>query len=399
MPLPAVIDPIVLLPTHSSRHLTPITLFFGEKFKHWAGVLHDLVGDAVRVIPSLQDDMDPILRALENPNRTPTAVQWDALTKGKGEHTWPAVAQEAHRAADDTFNYNAGIWALFHILSLSGFPASRVLSDMEGFAQNFFSCEYCRAHFLTMLDFKDNGLAQVELEGNAPADRATSLWVWRAHNAVTQHNSKEDGILEVHQHLWPSATECSACHHGVTDYGQPIWDEDRVFDYLRYTYGCTDRRASPEHLSSSAGIAGESGSMGGHGIVLWYPLTSLAILMVAIAAIKMKLSSTLASHPKKHGKSHVDPSTGEEGCPSSQVGDYAGLLTFMLLLLTNTSFLPLTAGCCKVSLFVLSIKWEKKNKFLSLYILCLSFLHSQPLKHTWVHRFPLFVQWLPPPWL
>ncbi|CAM9495008.1 unnamed protein product, partial [Discosporangium mesarthrocarpum] len=73
---------------------------------------------------------------------------------------WPGVNLE--KGSDPgTERFTAGLWTLFHTLSLSRATqrpsAQAVMEGIRAFVDEFFMCEVCRTHFLDMYDRCDNG--------------------------------------------------------------------------------------------------------------------------------------------------------------------------------------------------------------------------------------------------
>eukprot|EP00164_Ancoracysta_twista_P002282 GFYU01003022.1.p1 GENE.GFYU01003022.1~~GFYU01003022.1.p1 ORF type:complete len:673 (+),score=171.20 GFYU01003022.1:149-2167(+) len=132
--------------------------------------------------------------------------------------------------------YPCGLWLLFHSLTVNtdrqAECPTHTLKTIRYFVGEFFSCTYCREHFL-------------ERSKNVTSEvfswEDSVLWLWRMHNEVNMR--LHDDVSSDPQHPkinFPTPGDCPTCwtgSYGPVTSSLPEYDPDAVLAYLVSYYG------------------------------------------------------------------------------------------------------------------------------------------------------------------
>lgn len=126
-----------------------------------------------------------------------------------------------------TRGYTCGMWILFHTMLTSCYktqPGSvAVLNAIHGYVDSFFTCSYCRQHFLSMAE-------RMKLL-SITDDQTAILAFWEAHNQVNHRLSTEIHDPYFPKIQFPPRALCGKCSD---DAGQ--FNTDHVFGFLMKHY-------------------------------------------------------------------------------------------------------------------------------------------------------------------
>eukprot|EP00531_Pseudo-nitzschia_arenysensis_P001641 CAMPEP_0116137530 /NCGR_PEP_ID=MMETSP0329-20121206/12294_1 /TAXON_ID=697910 /ORGANISM="Pseudo-nitzschia arenysensis, Strain B593" /LENGTH=526 /DNA_ID=CAMNT_0003632445 /DNA_START=44 /DNA_END=1624 /DNA_ORIENTATION=- len=154
--------------------------------------------------------------------------------------------------------YTAGLWALFHIMSVGLVQWNHLAIDDEekltpaamadilrNYIENFFQCEECRLNFLADFDAcmydRCNRLVTTTIGGTVEQYIQYPLWLFETHNAVNvrlrreriDQNIEKEDFTKPAEVVWPSYSSCPFCWlSGDKD----RWDEIEVYKFLQHTY-------------------------------------------------------------------------------------------------------------------------------------------------------------------
>lgn len=127
--------------------------------------------------------------------------------------------------------YPCALWLLFHTLLANSDrrAAPHVLDAIRAFVVTFFGCTDCAQHFAQLWRDADGAAAQNAVDA--------SIWLWKAHNAVTNRLMDEDPDAAPFKDIWPSKQDCETCHTKDEDLAKlKPFDEDYVFYWLQETF-------------------------------------------------------------------------------------------------------------------------------------------------------------------
>ena len=173
-------------------------------------------------------------------------AQYEKLLVSRGFSVAPVEASEWRwckpRGAEAAGlgGYTCGLWLLFHttLANSDRHSAAHALRTIRLWVRGFFGCAECAKHFSAYYDANDGGLQEGHIE--------TSLWLWRAHNAVNLRLRAEDEDAAPYKKLWPSNESCKECYVEAARNGSaPMsdiedihaqWEPHRVFEFLQETF-------------------------------------------------------------------------------------------------------------------------------------------------------------------
>ena len=136
--------------------------------------------------------------------------------------------------------YTCGLWLLFHttLANSDRHSAAHALRTIRLWVRGFFGCAECARHFSAYYDAHDGGLQEGHIEA--------SLWLWRAHNAVSLRLRADDEDAAPYKRLWPSNESCKECYVEAARNGtapmsdvddlRAQWEPHRVFEFLQETF-------------------------------------------------------------------------------------------------------------------------------------------------------------------
>ena len=75
---------------------------------------------------------------------------------------------------------------------------------IRAWVKTFFGCAECARHFGQYYDAHDGAGTRGHIE--------TSLWLWRAHNAVSLRLRETDPDAAPYKKLWPNVASCKECY-------------------------------------------------------------------------------------------------------------------------------------------------------------------------------------------
>lgn len=135
-----------------------------------------------------------------------------------------------------TRGFSCGLWVLLHSLSvrIEDGESHMAFTAICDYVHNFFVCEECQKHFYEMC-------SSVSAPFNKSRDFA--LWLWSAHNNVSERLMKEEASLgtgdpNFPKIIWPPRQLCSSCYLSDNDRRNRInWDQNEVFKFLVNYYG------------------------------------------------------------------------------------------------------------------------------------------------------------------
>jgi len=157
---------------------------------------------------------------------------------------WAKYGRQGWRSCKGTLpgkrGFTCGLWTLFHAVAARSEDSSAAhdLSVMRGVIANFFECEECRKHFLTL----------PVAAADTASRKATQLWWWRTHNLVNSRvqgleAQYDDGDPAFPKVQWPTEAECPKCRRassflttGRTN-NESTWNLDEVVLFLDRYYG------------------------------------------------------------------------------------------------------------------------------------------------------------------
>ena len=127
--------------------------------------------------------------------------------------------------------YTCGLWTLWHFLTVaqaeaaSGDPTD-VLMGMTSYVRDFFGCQECSQHFLSMVDNGDN-ITSVRSHEEAV------LYLWDRHNEVSlrlmeQAEQTDDPVYP--KEYFPNVYHCPSCYPDG-GYGENV-DEKEILNFL-----------------------------------------------------------------------------------------------------------------------------------------------------------------------
>ncbi|GHP07486.1 hypothetical protein PPROV_000622800 [Pycnococcus provasolii] len=167
--------------------------------------------------------------------------------------------QDCRGTTEGGRGFTCGLWQLFHAVAVDA--AVKQLDDgkalmeaLDAYVRNFFGCQVCRDHFLTLI-----ASAQVRTA------RDFALWLWRSHNVVNDRLAAEeaeggDGDPSFPKVTWPGRMQCPACYKDDT------WNEDAVLAFLiRYYAGAAEADPSTTIKSPSPSARAAFSDYGGGG--------------------------------------------------------------------------------------------------------------------------------------
>jgi len=127
--------------------------------------------------------------------------------------------------------YPCALWMLMHTLTVLTLPiqghtpssmtitSKRTLTILVSYIRNFFSCEVCQRHFLSMAN---NHTPSLSTDGDAV------LWLWQTHNLVNARLKREqNGDPNYPKDLFPYYTKCPYCYRRTSDDGVLPMSHDR----------------------------------------------------------------------------------------------------------------------------------------------------------------------------
>ena len=163
-----------------------------------------------------------------------TAVRTNGFsTDPPAESSWRWCTRERMAGRG---GYSCALWVLLHT-TLANSPrtqAKYALQVMALWVNDFFGCEECATHFVRY--YEEHGGADVS-DGQIGA----VLWLWRAHNAVTQRlkaaeeaDSAFGEEMSSRRSEFPARTDCKACYNATK--GAFFVEEHSVFEYLQEVY-------------------------------------------------------------------------------------------------------------------------------------------------------------------
>ena len=173
-------------------------------------------------------------------------AEYEALLSAHGFATQPAEP-EAWRwcaarggVAAGVGGYTCGLWLLFHatLASSDRVSAAPALRAIAAWVQDFFGCAECARHFGQFYSAHEGAHTAGHID--------SSVWLWRAHNAVSLRLRASDADAAPYKRLWPAVESCKECYteearngtrpmSDVEDHAEQ-WDEHRVFEYLQETF-------------------------------------------------------------------------------------------------------------------------------------------------------------------
>jgi len=209
-----------------------------------------------RTLP-LNSSMQPVVRDLlmnfESIVRSSTA-----LDKVMVKHPPPKRIDEWSRASSQHgTGYTAGLWILFHIMSVGFVQWNHVAIDDEqiiiptsmaeilrNYVEHFFQCEACRLNFLSDYDAcmydRCNRLTTTAKSGTLQQFIQYPLWLYETHNAINVRLRKErleknfeENFTTQGEVVWPPLASCSFCWLSED---KDRWDEVEVYKFLQQTY-------------------------------------------------------------------------------------------------------------------------------------------------------------------
>ncbi|KAL5268509.1 hypothetical protein ACHWQZ_G002401 [Mnemiopsis leidyi] len=160
---------------------------------------------------------------------TLTNTDWVAVMEDAADAGFPrnSTFLGCKGSKPTTRGYTCGLWILFHTMLTSCYKASpgsvSVLRAIHGYVDSFFTCSYCRNHFLSMSE-------QMRLL-SITDDQTAILAFWEAHNQVNHRLSTEVHDPYFPKVQFPPRSLCAKCSD---DAGQ--FDSDQVFGFLMKHY-------------------------------------------------------------------------------------------------------------------------------------------------------------------
>ena len=154
--------------------------------------------------------------------------------------------------------YTAGLWILFHIMSVGLVQWNHFTKDDElkitpaamadilrNYIEHFFQCEECRLNFLADFDAcmfdRCNRLVTTATGGSIQKYIQYPLWLYETHNAVNVRLRKErieqnivtENFSTEREIVWPPFNSCPSCWASLD---KDRWDEVNVYKFLQQSY-------------------------------------------------------------------------------------------------------------------------------------------------------------------
>ena len=139
-------------------------------------------------------------------------AEYEALLSAHGFATQPAEP-EAWRwcaarggLAAGVGGYTCGLWLLFHatLASSDRVSAAPALRAIAAWVQDFFGCAECARHF--------GQFYSAHAGAHTAGHIDSSVWLWRAHNAVSLRLRASDADAAPYKRLWPAVESCKECY-------------------------------------------------------------------------------------------------------------------------------------------------------------------------------------------
>ena len=150
-------------------------------------------------------------------------------------------------------DYTCGLWFLFHSLSVNALSSDisgrQFITVLRNWVDHYFLCDTCRSHFLATVDsyLKNEDISMKDVV----------LFLWQTHNRVNLRVHVEDGNeSDKEKVLYPTKLSCLSCwktesNLGLEDGAIALFEQERVFDYLVFTY-----QAHGYRIPATVGIRG-----------------------------------------------------------------------------------------------------------------------------------------------
>jgi hypothetical protein len=158
--------------------------------------------------------------------------------------------------------YTAGLWTLFHIMSVGLVQWNHITKDDElkitpaamadilrNYIEHFFQCEECRLNFLADFDAcmfdRCNRLVTTATGGSIQKYIQYPLWLYETHNAVNvrlrkeriEQNIETENFVTEREIIWPPFNSCPSCWASLD---KDRWDEVDVYKFLQQSYWLED---------------------------------------------------------------------------------------------------------------------------------------------------------------
>ena len=144
--------------------------------------------------------------------------------------------------------YPCSLWMLMHTVTILSLPthtphsltftSKEALTILAGFVRNFFSCEFCRRHFVEM--------AITISQGGITHDGDAVLWLWEAHNVVNKRLKGSISSDPVYPKImFPSYKVCPFCYKLVQDtVSASVMESAKISTSTRFLPSFNDTRFS-----------------------------------------------------------------------------------------------------------------------------------------------------------
>jgi len=268
-----------------------------------------------RTVP-LNSSMQPVVRDLLN-NFEKIVKSSAALNEIMAKHPPPKPINKWSQASSQHgTGYTAGLWILFHIMSVGLVQWNQFAIDDEqklipaamadiqrNYIENFFQCEVCRLNFLSDFDAcmydRCNRLATTVIGGTIQQLIQYPLWLYETHNAINvrlrkeriEQNFEKENFTTQGEVIWPSFTSCPTCWPSRD---KNRWNELEVYKFLQQSFWLEDLDSEVLRILTHGeiGIKSKSpiiyrngyGDGGGDGFDYYY-IGSWCCLILAIAVV------------------------------------------------------------------------------------------------------------------
>mmetsp|Transcript_13662 Transcript_13662/g.31869 ORF Transcript_13662/g.31869 Transcript_13662/m.31869 type:complete len:538 (+) Transcript_13662:111-1724(+) len=204
-----------------------------------------------------------------------------AWNKIMAKHPPPRPVTEWSQASSQHgTGYTAGLWMLFHIMSVGLVQWNHLVKDdaqkivpatmaniLRDYIEHFFLCEECRLNFLADFDacmFDRCNRLVTQIEGSTLQQYIQyPLWLYETHNAINvrlrkeriEQNVEKSGFTNPADVVWPPTSSCPSCWFSRN---KDRWDEFEVYEYLQKSYWLEDNDAELLQIVSTGEVGTKS---------------------------------------------------------------------------------------------------------------------------------------------
>lgn len=219
--------------------------------------LRDFLLAMKRTVP-ITSSLQPLVRdLLDNFERIVTSSA--ALNEIMTKYPPPEPSSSWSQASlQHGTGYTAGLWILFHIMSVGLVQWNHfaiddeqklvpaVMADIQrNYIEHFFQCEACRLNFLSDFDAcmydRCNRLATTVEGATLQQFIQYPLWLYETHNAINirlrkeriEQNIEKENLTSQREVVWPAFTSCRSCWASSE---KDRWDELEIYKHLQQSY-------------------------------------------------------------------------------------------------------------------------------------------------------------------